>query len=431
MKKLLLCLSAGAALVAFADLSVVSYSAKQRWPWSPVVDIDLICGGSGSGDISLSATYAGSGGSIDLLPGVVEGDMVAKPGLKHLVWSPAAAGLGATALSGFSVMAGISSVDSHKYLTLDLKDGTCQFHASEPAGGWNQNVYKTRYIVFRRVPAGTYQLGYTAEQFAALRGLKMQSNDATKDADIVSARTVTISTDYYIGIFMLTEAQRANIAAFSDSNTGKKVTKVSLLSWRGAFTNAAEHATWPTDGHGVSSSSVIASIRNRFVGRLPGGMVIDLPTEAQWEVAARSGTSTFFDGCGDDVDAATIQAYKEEHSPYQDAEVGTAAANTWGLYDTAGISYEMVLNRALVPSGTTTRTYYDWPTFKVDGEILDPVGLSDSALDGTCWALACNCGWSGRSFAFSAVPPSRRAYAPEPAQTCAARLCIHLKPLVK
>ncbi len=72
-----------------------------------------------------------------------------------------------------------------------------------------------------------------------------------------------------------------------------------------------------------------------------------LPTEAEWEYACRAGTTTpFFTGDNITTDQANYNGYY----PYKDypmgvnrkqsTEVGTFAANSWGLYDMCGNVWE-------------------------------------------------------------------------------------------
>ena len=91
-------------MVVFATPSISGISAKQRWPWSPVVDIDIICDGVGVADAILTATYDGSSGNpVELLPGIVEGSPTLGAGHNHLVWDPIKAGLGSVELKNFVV----------------------------------------------------------------------------------------------------------------------------------------------------------------------------------------------------------------------------------------------------------------------------------------------------------------------------------------
>jgi formylglycine-generating enzyme required for sulfatase activity len=70
-----------------------------------------------------------------------------------------------------------------------------------------------------------------------------------------------------------------------------------------------------------------------------------LPTEAEWEYAARAGTETAY-WWGDEVrkNRANCTDCGSEWDHKQTAPVGSFAPNPWGLYDTAGNVWEWVQN---------------------------------------------------------------------------------------
>lgn len=457
MKKIFIAIFSFAALFAIADdASVCHVAARQRWPFSRVVDIDVILDGANCRDVTLSATYDGATSPINLMSGLVEGVPTLVPGLNRFVWDPVAAGLGGSNLSGFSVTAALESFDARKFLVIDLKDRSYAYYAEDPDGkNWSDDKYKLRYVVFRRVPAGVYRLGYTEEQQARWREL----GTATGSDPNAAIRTVVISRDYYIAIYMLTVGQANAIAWHSEPGPGgvngyyygsnyvvDKVPAARAMSyWRGDFSDRTAGCTWPQNGHAVSMPECVANTgksSGSLVGRfrqlmkngnndLPSNMIIDLPTEAQWEVAARAGTTTFYDGCGtltDDAD--TIRDYQYTHFTNRSVEVGLMLPNSWGLYDTAGITFEMTLN-VVSGSSTSDKTFSDAVQCRVEGQTVDPVGMT-VADDESIWAVACNCGWTCRGFSsWAQLPSSRRVYSSSDTTPVATRLAIHLGPLVK
>jgi formylglycine-generating enzyme required for sulfatase activity len=68
-----------------------------------------------------------------------------------------------------------------------------------------------------------------------------------------------------------------------------------------------------------------------------------LPTEAEWEYAARAGTEAAY-WWGDEVgkNRANCAGYGSEWDNKQTAPVGSFAPNPWGLYDTVGNVWEWV-----------------------------------------------------------------------------------------
>jgi len=76
---------------------------------------------------------------------------------------------------------------------------------------------------------------------------------------------------------------------------------------------------------------------------LKTGKTYRLPTEAEWEYAARAGTKTayFF---GDDPKKLADYAWDNDNSEGDSKDVGTKKANPWGLYDIYGNVAEYCLD---------------------------------------------------------------------------------------
>jgi formylglycine-generating enzyme required for sulfatase activity len=75
--------------------------------------------------------------------------------------------------------------------------------------------------------------------------------------------------------------------------------------------------------------------RERSAGRLPDAWEYNLPTEAQWEYAARAGTTTPFPW-GDNVALADEYSWHMFNSGSASHPVGQKKPNAWGLYDVLG-----------------------------------------------------------------------------------------------
>ncbi len=418
---------------AFAEPAVSKIAARQRWPWSTKVDIDYWLDSDHPVDVSFTATWDGQSEPFALTGTALGGcTYSARPGMNHAEWEPAAAGvLTSSPLKNFAVTPTIVSSDSRKFLDIDLKTGDCTFYADEPNGqSWNQDKYKTYHMVFRRIPAGVYTLGFTTEQMNRLEALGA-ANKASYAA-LFAQRTVRITSDYYIALFQITNDQSTRLGAGGYSGSATPMAMHPNL-WRGSLTDPAAKVNWPTEGFNVATNSTVGRLRSRVAGKLPSQMVIDLPTEAQWEVAARAGSTTFYSGFGTlENTKQEILDYQNSHFTNRSVSVGLMLPNDWGLYDTAGIAYEMTLNLA---RGDASTDLIDTGDIKVDGQDVDPVGVTVPAGAEDLFAVTCNCGWGCRGIGFSPMPPNRRmmraAAVNNNSVSTSARLCIHLNPPLK
>lgn len=136
-------------------------------------------------------------------------------------------------------------------------------------------------------------------------------------------------------------------------------------------------------------------------GELPAGYAYRLPTEAEWECAARAGSETAFPW-GDSTSEAARHAWNEATAAFTTHEVRSLSPNRWGLHDLLGNVWEWCLDWGAVPASATALE----PSGPKDGSLR--VIRGGSYLDGPALLrpasrLAFRPNWSGDCVGFRPV----------------------------
>jgi formylglycine-generating enzyme required for sulfatase activity len=180
-------------------------------------------------------------------------------------------------------------------------------------------------LVLRRIPAGTFNMGAPDTEL----------NSQTSERPV---HQVTLTQDYYLGKYEVTQAQ------------WQAVTGTAMLTQCGSYGVGNDYPVYCVSWDDIAGSGgFIEKLRT-----LTGDARFRLPTEAEWERAARAGTQTRFsfgdaldsdDGCGASAAANPYVWWCGNNTPYGSKPVGTKLANQLGLFDLHGNAYEWVQDR--------------------------------------------------------------------------------------
>ena len=386
---------------AFGAATVSEVIVRQQWPWKPQVNVDFTVVGSQSevAEMTMGA-YSGTRFLGYVPPAKCHGDtIVTSNGPKRITFDPTEIPFlveaGTMADFRIDVIPNVTDPEDILYMIFDLRktpgeEGQVEYVTAFSLtngvwGTWEKSrwgmldtpswtgvteddKYKTTHLVVRRIPAGAFTYGTTA------------GTDAYRDEDIVR-KSVSLDA-YYIGVFETTVSQY-NYIQDKDSQAGASMKPSTYKYYR---TSTAKNAirgnsatgtgVWPTN-KGVRSNGIMGLLRART------GLDFDLPTEAQWEKAARGGSSGIYYSSNSESFADTQNMLKTlAWCRANDAnvhEVGLKLPNDFGLYDVLGNVGEVVLDwyaSAYVPADanpdgpdspseaskrvTKGYTYYGW-----------------------------------------------------------------------
>ncbi len=179
------------------------------------------------------------------------------------------------------------------------------------------------------------------------RSFVMGSPESEKDRDNDEVQhKVTLIQPFYLGVYEVTQEQYEKVMDTNPSHFKGPMLPVECVSW-----NDAQDFC-------------------RTLSQMDKSMTYRLPTEAEWEYAARAGTKTAY-YWGDAFDARYV--WCDQNSGGKTQEVGTRLPNVWGLYDMSGNVWEWC---------------EDWKGSYPTDEQVDPKGVasgSNRVFRGGCW----------------------------------------------
>ncbi len=342
MKSLIYSAIALLSINTVLGFTVTDVSARQRYPWNNIVDVDFNIGGAESTDtfrVEVKASYAG--GDQTLEARTFLSDPVVKAGKGRVSW---AIEEDYPNLKAEDVKVAVTVVPftslTPVYMVIDL------------SGGSSAETYNVRYTT--KDPVHTPKANDACKTTQMwLRRIKGDGSTFTMIGKSVPSDSndsfyAKLTKDYYIGIFETTQQQWYQIKGdwpSHMSNETWRATRPMDNSYPKLIFNQDKYL-WP-DNKELASTSLLKKLRDKT-----GLKTLNLPTEAQWQFAAcagASGTDRYLNPEGKEYKRAEIARNLESagggSAAYSDglcdadkgsACVGTYKPNAFGLYDMIG-----------------------------------------------------------------------------------------------
>ena len=205
-------------------------------------------------------------------------------------WNPVATWPGRRLRNGAQLRAVVKAHaldDTPDYMVVDLQaesDARVRYYPSVdllPGGLLGDNAYRETKLVMRKVTAKDipWMMGSTCEP---------QNETSTQYAS-KAGHAVTLTNDYYLGVFEITHKQWATVCGslppvvdgcrFDTDGDRRPIEQAAPNRVRGGH-------NWPTP---PTAGSFLGQLRTRTVcDEFPSGIDFDLPSEAGWEYACRA-----------------------------------------------------------------------------------------------------------------------------------------------
>ena len=353
------------------------------------VSYDLDAEGIVTCDFLTNGVSIGHGNISPALVGDVNKKVAAGTG-KKIYWRPYKSWSDGKVLDGVSATVKVTAWASDNppdYMVVDLAASkSIAYYPSAEAvpDGVSNNVYKTSKMVFRKIPAAnrSFVMGSPGAEVGRCTGLTGYSTFYLGSED---AHVVSFSNDYYMAIYELTQAQYRIL--LGETENGGHFNTASDADIRPRETIGRYHLTGTYSGPASSARRYeIENVNGYVLGKFrnrTGLALASLPTEAEWEFAARAGVTSAYYWGGEMVESESgvyvaealgDYAWYADNANGETHPVGLKKPNAWGLYDMYGNVAETTLDRAKLSGGQTGPLLYP-------SEAIDPIWSKDLTGD--------------------------------------------------
>jgi formylglycine-generating enzyme required for sulfatase activity len=168
------------------------------------------------------------------------------------------------------------------------------------------------------IPEGTFMMGSPESEEGR------NENDETQ-------HEVTISKDYYLGVYEVTQAQYEKVMGKNPSH------------FQGAIVGN-ENADLPVENVSRGDAVKFCKKLSDLPEEKKAGREYRLPTEAEWEYACRAGSKTAY-SFDDEEGLLPEYGWFNRNSSDRTHTVGLLEPNAWGLYDMHGNVWEWCSDR--------------------------------------------------------------------------------------
>lgn len=245
-------------------------------------------------------------------------------------------------------------------MSVDLGSGDLRYYAStnDLPYGVDSDVWRASKCLLRLVPAAgeTFRMG-------------SPTNETGRTPVREVAHNVTLTKDFYLGVFEVTIGQYTNVVSTWPVNAVKR-----------DFDHPINQPVY-NDIHGEGGFLTVLASRS--------GVSFGLPTDAQWEFACRAGSRASY--CNGTDTAAGLDAvgWYSGNTDYTSGSVttqrvGTKEPNTFGVYDMHGNLYELCRDWYAEGASYSDGSYVIDPTGAATGTARVARGGSFGAAVGSC-----------------------------------------------